>query len=114
MSHFTVDVKTLENDCLNNFLTVLERLFNGIGSLVVILNIHYMFIIFVLITFWMPLAVNRLWGGKMQEVQLAVVERNKEFVTHLKEMLTGFEVSRLFGISEQMKTRFEAKNVEQE
>lgn len=114
LSHFTVDVKMLENDYLNNFLTLLECLFNGIGSLIAILSIHYAFIVYVLITFWMPLVINRLWGGKMQEVQLAVVERNKEFVAHLKEMLMGFEVSKLFGISGQMKTKFEEKNMEQE
>lgn len=114
ISHFTVDVKMLEEDYLNNFLVALECMFNGIGSLVVILNIHYAFVVFVVITFWIPLFVNRLWGNKLKKVKLAAAERNRTFIENLKEMLMGFEVIKLFGISKQIELKFETQNLEQE
>lgn len=114
LSRFTSDIQMLEDDYLNNFLLLLECLFNGFGALVVIFRIHYAFVVYIVVVFWIPLLVNWLWKHQLWKTKLEASEQNKCFVTALKEMLMGFEVGKLFGISEQIQEKFDQKSVQQE
>lgn len=114
ISNFTVDTTMLEEDYLRNFLAILGYLFTGIGSLVVILNVHYSFILFVLATFWIPLLVNHLWAGKITSSKMKASQSSGTFVASLKESLMGFEVSKLFSLSYHMVGIFHKKNQETE
>lgn len=114
LSIFTTDVQMLEDDYLNNFLLLLECFFNGIGALTVIFRIHYAFVVYIIVVCWIPLLVNRLWEQKLRKTKIMASDQNKDFVTALKEMLMGFEVSKLFGISERMQEKFKEKNMQQE
>lgn len=112
--HFTVDTASLEEDYLQNFFLILRYLMTGVASLVVIWNIHYYFVIFVLLTSWLPLLINRLWIGKITDSKLEASKSSGKFTGILKELLAGFEVSRMYGLSEHMEGTFQKENHELE
>lgn len=114
MSHFTVDTASLEEDYLQNFFLILQYLMTGAASLVVIWKIHYYFVIFVLLTSWLPLLINRLWIGKITDSKLEASKSSGNFTRILKELLAGFEVSRMYGLSEHMENTFQKENQELE
>jgi len=114
ISHFTVDTASLEEDYLQNFFLILRYLMTGVASLVVIWNIHYYFVIFVLLTSWLPLLINRLWIGKITDSKLEASKSSGKFTGILKELLAGFEVSRMYGLSKHMEGTFQKENHELE
>ncbi|XCP84366.1 ABC transporter ATP-binding protein [Roseburia hominis] len=114
LSNFTVDVDMIKEDYLNNLLTIIEYAFTGLASLVVILNVHYIFIVFVVITFWIPLLINHLWSGRMAAAKLEASSANGRFTAALKELLNGYEVGKLYGCSNHMTGRFRRMNVARE
>ncbi len=110
LSHFTVDAASLEEDYLQNFFLLIKYLMTGIASLIVVWQVHYYFVIFLLITFWLPLFINHLWAKKITGSKLEASECSGTFVGLLKELLTGFEVARMYGLSGHMREAFQKEN----
>lgn len=114
LSHFTADTVVLEEDYIKNFLLVIQYLITGVASLVMVWYIHYYFVIFIALTAWLPLLVNHLWAGRITEAKLEASRGNGAFTRCLQELLAGFEVSRMYGISHHIYKNFQKENQELE
>ena len=63
---------------------------------------------------WLPLLINRLWIGKITDSKLEASKSSGNFTRILKELLAGFEVSRMYGLSEHMENTFQKEKQELE
>ena len=110
ISGFTVDIQSIEEEYLQNFLLVIRYFMTGISSVIAIYYVHYYYLIIIAAICWIPLLINHLWAKKITNSRLAASMGNAEFTRVLREALTGFELTKFYGLSEHMKNRFLKEN----
>lgn len=114
LGHFTSDAEMLQQDYLENFFGMVESIIVGIASLVVIVKIHYAFLIFIVATFWIPVAANQLFAKRLEASKKEVSKANGIFVGKTKELLEGFEVTKLYRLTKKMRGSFQTVNEKRE
>lgn len=114
LGHFTSDAEMLQQDYLENFFGMVESIIVGIASLVVIVKIHYAFLIFIVATFWIPVAANQLFAKRLEASKKEVSKANGIFVGKPKELLEGFEVTKLYRLTKKMRGSFQTVNEKRE
>ena len=110
ISNFTVDTALIEEDYLKNLILLMKYLITGLASLYLVWSIHCFFVIFIILTFWLPLLINHLCRSKMMMAKLEASQSSAKFTATLKEFLMAFEVSRMYGILDHIYERFKDKN----
>lgn len=110
ISHFTVDAVMVESDYVTNFLMLLQEGIGGLAALTVIFRVHYIFAVFLLLTFWLPLFISHLWKGRLTKTKIGFSESSGRLTATLKEDFAGFEVCRIFGIKEHVRSAFRKDN----
>ena len=114
ISHFSSDVLTLQEDYLGSMITILQYPFASAASVAAIFRVHYLFLVFLAATFWIPLALNRLMEQPVVSARLTASEANGRFIFELKEILNGFEVGKLFGVTSYLGRKFRDADAEME
>lgn len=112
ISHFTVDVKTIEEDYIGSLLSVIQDVIVGAASLGAILTVHYTFVIAIVLSVYLPIFVSNLWKKRLEKTRLEASEINGKMVALIKELMNGFEVSTLFGIRKKEEKKFQKMNEE--
>ncbi len=112
ISHFTVDIKTIEEDYIGSLLSVIQDVIVGVASLGAILKVHYTFVLAIVLSIYLPVFVSSLWGKRLEKTRLEASETNGKMVALIKELMNGFEVSTLFGIRKKEEKKFQKMNEE--
>lgn len=110
LSALTNDVKMVED---NYLLPLLEIIQNGIifaGSLVVMFYFDVIVTFSVLGAILVMLIVPGLFGSAMQNRQKQYSDMLSAFTSHAKDMLSGFEVIKSYGIMKYILSKFEKSN----
>lgn len=110
LSHFSADTTIIERDYLDNVITIIQYIITGSAALTVVLSVHYSFLVFCIITAWIPPVINLLWSKKLSNAKSEYSEENGNFIAFLKEKLSAFDVIKLFGISSKMSAMFNEEN----
>ena len=76
ISHFTVDVKTIEEDYIGSLLSVIQDVIVGAASLGAILTVHYTFVIAIVLSVYLPIFVSNLWKKRLEKTRLEASEIN--------------------------------------
>lgn len=112
ISHFTVDIKTIEEDYIGSLLSIIQDVIVGVASLGAILKVHYTFVIAIVLSIYLPIFVSRLWEKRLKKTRMEASEINGKMVALIKELMNGFEVSTLFGIRKKEEKKFQKMNEE--
>lgn len=110
LSALTNDVKMVED---NYLLPLLEIIQNGIifvGALAVMFYFDVIVTFSVLGAILVMLIVPSLFGSAMQKRQKQYSDMLSAFTSHAKDMLSGFEVIKSYGIMRYMLSKFEKSN----
>ncbi len=114
VSSLTNDINTIEKDYFQNLLLVLEYIITFIFSLIAIFSIHYYFLIFIAITAWLPLIVNKIMSNIVTKRKMEYSDESSYFLNKITDILNGFETIKLYNANEVMEKIFYKSNFKQE
>lgn len=107
ISVLTNDVKTIEDDYLQNEFLLVYQAFMFVGGLVMMCWYSPILTLAAALLSLLPLAASLLMGGELANREKQVSDRNESFVSQVKDLLTGFSVIKSFKAEGEARARFD-------
>lgn len=110
ISSLTNDINIIESDYYQNLFQLIEYLLCFLFSFIAILKINYYFIIFIVITSWFPIIINKLFSKTLIKSKLELSNKMSLFVASIKDIFSGFETIKTYNINTIMKEKYDISN----
>lgn len=110
LSALTNDVKMVDDNYLLSLLEIIQNGIIFVGSLVVMFYFDVIVTFSVLGAILVMLIVPSLFSSAMQKRQKQYSDMLSTFTSHAKDMLSGFEVIKSYGIKKYILSKFEKSN----
>lgn len=112
LSFITNDVKLLEDNYLIPLLEILQYTIVFIASLAVMIYFSLIITVCVIFAVLLMFIVPGVFGGIMAKRQEAYSEKLADFIGHVKDLLSGFEVIKSYGMKRYALSRFEKSSIQ--
>ena len=112
LSFITNDVKLLEDNYLIPLLEILQYTIVFIASLAVMIYFSLIITVCVIFAVLLMFIVPGVFGGIMAKRQEAYSEKLADFTGHVKDLLSGFEVIKSYGMKRYALSRFEKSSIQ--
>lgn len=106
ISTFTNDINILNTDFFSNIKSLIYYIAIFIMSFFGILNIHYYFIISILVLGYIPILLSKLFVKRISELKKSYSDILCDFTNKLNDMVSGFEIIKSFNIEHFSKKKF--------
>ena len=114
LSVLTNDVNTLEENYLNRSMSMLNDSLLFLGALAMMFWYSWQLALAALLLSALPVVVTLTMGGELSRREKAVSDRNEDFVSQVKDLLSGFSVIKSFKAEREAQTLFDRENRETE
>ena len=114
LSVLTNDVNTLEENYLNRFMSMLNDSLLFLGALAMMFWYSWQLALAAVLLSALPVVVTLTMGGELSRREKAVSDRNEDFVSQVKDLLSGFSVIKSFKAEREAQTLFDRENRETE
>ena len=114
LSVLTNDVNILEENYLNRSMSMLNDSLLFLGALAMMFWYSWRLALAALLLSALPVVVTLTMGGELSRREKAVSDRNEDFVSQVKDLLSGFSVIKSFKAEREAQTLFDRENRETE
>ena len=114
LSVLTNDVNTLEENYLNRSMSMLNDSLLFLGALAMMFWYSWRLALAAVLLSGLPVVVTLTMGGELSRREKAVSDRNEDFVSQVKDLLSGFSVIKSFKAEREAQTLFDRENRETE
>lgn len=114
LSVLTNDVNTLEENYLNRSMSMLNDSLLFLGALAMMFWYSWRLALAAVLLSALPVVVTLTMGGELSRREKAVSDRNEDFVSQVKDLLSGFSVIKSFKAEREAQTLFDRENRETE
>ena len=114
LSVLTNDVNTLEENYLNRSMSMLNDSLLFLGALAMMFWYSWRLALAAVLLSVLPVVVTLTMGGELSRREKAVSDRNEDFVSQVKDLLSGFSVIKSFKAEREAQTLFDRENRETE
>ena len=114
LSVLTNDVNTLEENYLNCSMSMLNDSLLFLGALAMMFWYSWRLALAAVLLSVLPVVVTLTMGGELSRREKAVSDRNEDFVSQVKDLLSGFSVIKSFKAEREAQTLFDRENRETE
>jgi len=102
ISALSNDANTIENEYLGNIFPVIENILMFVGALIIMIYYSPLLTAVSIGLSLIPVAASLLTGGMMVKAEKDVSDRNEEYISTLRDSLSGFSVIKSFKAEVQM------------
>lgn len=114
LSVLTNDVNTLEENYLNRSMSMLNDSLLFLGGLAMMFWYSWRLALAAVLLSVLPVVVTLTMGGELSRREKAVSDRNEDFVSQVKDLLSGFSVIKSFKAEREAQALFDRENRETE
>ncbi|MEC1108295.1 ABC transporter ATP-binding protein [Bacillus velezensis] len=114
ISRLSNDITIIQNDYIKGTVEIFVQLAMLVGGVLAMFIINSFLALSILLTCIIPLAVSSIFNNRMQKAQGEVAEQNKNYVSFIKDILSGNQVVKSFNIEKEIFERAKAKANKQE
>ena len=114
LSVLTNDVNILEENYLNRSMSMLNDSLLFLGALAMMFWYSWRLALAAVLLSALPVVVTLTMGGELSRREKAVSDRNEDFVSQVKDLLSGFSVIKSFKAEREAQTLFDRENRETE
>ncbi|MDK4202549.1 ABC transporter ATP-binding protein/permease [Bacillus velezensis] len=114
ISRLSNDITIIQNDYIKGTVEIFVQLAMLVGGVLAMFIINSFLALSILLTCIIPLAVSSIFNNRMQKAQGKVAEQNKNYVSFIKDILSGNQVVKSFNIEKEIFERAKAKANKQE
>lgn len=114
LSVLTNDVNTLEENYLNRSMSMLNDSLLFLGALAMMFWYSWRLALAAVLLSVLPVVVTLTMGGELSRREKAVSDRNEDFVSQVKDLLSGFSVIKSFKAEREAQALFDRENRETE
>ncbi len=114
ISALTNDIKSIEENYLLNTFDMVEMVFTFIISFGMMLWYSWTMTVAVAVLCCIPIIVSLILGDRMTEQEKVISDRNTDFVSLVKDLLTGFSVIKTFKAEREALRLYSGKNLDLE
>lgn len=110
ISALTNDMNIIETDYYQNVFQFIEYIICFLFSFIAILKINYYFILFIAITSWLPIIINKLFSKMIIKLKLELSNKMTLFVADTKDIFSGFETIKTYNIKKIIIDKYKNSN----
>ena len=110
VSMITIDATKLNDGYFLSTITIINNLLNIISSVAIMLVMSLKLSIVVLIISLIPMVVTSLCGHKLPKINAIIIEKNRQFVSFIKEAFSGFHIMKSFMVEDKIFSKFKDVN----
>lgn len=111
ISLLTNDINTIENGYVIGTLDIIMNIVMLLFSLVSMFYLNWLITICIIIMSFLPILVSAFFGSKLKKYESETSDENQNFVSFLKDALTGFSVIKSFKAELEVLEVFFSRNI---
>lgn len=112
LSALNNDIKMIEENYIKPFLDTIQNIVSFVASLMLMLYFDPLVTLCVILSSILMLIIPSIFGKALQNRQEVFSKEMSEFVSKVKDFLSGFEIIKTYRMDNYIKTEFEQKNVD--
>ncbi|MBE5961797.1 MAG: ABC transporter ATP-binding protein [Lachnospiraceae bacterium] len=110
ISIFTNDIPAIEENYVRGNLNIVMQVATLIGGIAAMAYLNWILMICILAVSMLPILVSVLFSGKLAKLERRTSDRNENFTSLIKDLLSGFSVVKNFKAEAEIEKIFEEKN----
>lgn len=110
LSAITNDIKIIEDNGIQPLLTIVQNAVMFITAVVVLFTINAIIGLCLIGCLFLMFAIPMLFGKALQHKQNTVSKKISDFTTKVKDIFSGYEVIKAYGMEEPIQAEYEKQN----